>query len=141
MSDFAKYFNENMQSLGLPTPTSLFSTLASSIATASAITGAVEKFGTRVTIGELIGAGILTEKLAVAGALTASFYVGAVIGSIAVATGRVLADGLSIADCLYDDTQVEVALKTSTAFTSAQKYPYLVDPLTLNKRGQCRINF
>ncbi len=66
MSDFYKYFKENMEALGL------------------------------------IGAGIRGEKLAVVAAMSASYYVGAVIGSITVAMGRTLAGGTSLADVLLD---------------------------------------
>ena len=39
----------------------------------------------RVTVRELIGAGDLTDKLAFAGALYASYYLGGTIGSLMVA--------------------------------------------------------
>ncbi|MTV40660.1 hypothetical protein [Duganella radicis] len=51
-------------------------------------------------MAELIGAGTGLEKLIYLGALRASFYVGAVVGSIAVATGRSLAGGTSLSDVL-----------------------------------------
>jgi hypothetical protein len=100
MSDFYKYFKENMDGLGLPAPESLFGTLQAAVGSASVILGMVDKFGKRVTVGELIGAGTRLEGLAVISACAAAFYVGAVIGSIAVATGRSMADGVSISDVL-----------------------------------------
>ena len=42
------------------------------------------------------------EKLIVIGAMSASYYVGAVIGSIAVVTGRSLAGGTSLSDVLLN---------------------------------------
>jgi hypothetical protein len=69
---------------------------------ASTLVGLVEKFGKKVTVMEMVGAGIRGEKLAVVAAMSASIYVGAVIGSIAVATGRSLAGGLSLADVLLN---------------------------------------
>lgn len=101
MSDFYQYFKENMESVGLPAPHTLFATLASALATATTILTQIDKFGKKVTIGELIRAGTHLEQLAIVGAYSAAFYVGAVIGSIAVATGRVLGNGTSLADALF----------------------------------------
>ena len=95
---FYGYFKENMESLGLPAPDTLFGTLATATATISAIVASVEKFGTAVTIGELIGAGILSEKLLAIATLSAAYYAGACLGSLAVATGRYFSGGLSIGD-------------------------------------------
>lgn len=100
MSDFYKYFKENMDGLGLPAPESLFGSVQAAVGSASVILGMVDKFGKRVTIGELIGAGTKLEGLAVISACAAAFYVGAVIGSIAVATGRNMANGASLSDAL-----------------------------------------
>ena len=82
---FSKSFSDCMGNLGLPVPTSLFSTAAAAIATIKAIQAAVAAYGTEVTIAELIGAGVLSDALVVAGALTASFYVGACIGCVIAA--------------------------------------------------------
>ncbi|MGD9364524.1 MAG: hypothetical protein PVH87_02430 [Desulfobacteraceae bacterium] len=64
---FYKYFKENMESLGLPAPESLFGNVTSATATSATIVAAVEKFGAEVSIGELIGAGTLSEVLLVTG--------------------------------------------------------------------------
>lgn len=100
MSDFYKYFKKNMDGLGLPAPESLFGNAQLATATASTLIGLSEKFGKKVTVMEMIGAGIRSEKLMVIGAMSASYYIGAVVGSIAVATGRSLAGGASLADVL-----------------------------------------
>jgi hypothetical protein len=100
MSDFYRYFKENMDALGLPAPESLYGTLQAAVANAAVLLGQLDKFGKKVTVRELIVAGTRLEKLAVVGALSAAFYVGAVIGSIAVATGRVLGRGTSLADVM-----------------------------------------
>jgi hypothetical protein len=100
MSNFYKYFKENMDSLGLPAPETLFGTVQAAVANATVILAAVDKFGKAVTVGDLIGAGTKLEGLGAIAACSAAFYVGAVIGSIAVATGRSLAGGTSIADVL-----------------------------------------
>lgn len=82
---FSSSFSDCMGNLGLPVPTSLFSSAAAAIATIKAIQAAVAAYGTEVTIAELIGAGVLSDALAVAGALTASFYVGACVGCVIAA--------------------------------------------------------
>ncbi|MYM94327.1 hypothetical protein [Duganella vulcania] len=102
MSDFYKYFKENMDGLGLPAPESIFGNVQLATATASTLIGLAEKFGKNVTVAEMVGAGIRGEKLLVIGAMSASYYLGAVIGSIAVATGRSLAGGVSLADVLLN---------------------------------------
>jgi hypothetical protein len=100
MPNFYAYFKENMDALGLPAPESLFGSLQAAVANASVILTQIDKLGKAVTIGDLIGAGTRLEGPAVAGTLSASFYVGAVIGSIAVATGRSLSGDLSLSDVL-----------------------------------------
>ncbi|MRW88744.1 hypothetical protein GJ699_01950 [Duganella sp. FT80W] len=99
-SDFYKYFKENMDSLGLDCPETLFATKGAAIQTATTLLSAIQQHGSKVTVSELIGAGTGLEKLIYLGALRASFYAGAVVGSIAVATGRTLAGGTSLSDVL-----------------------------------------
>lgn len=100
MSTFYEHFKENMDALGLPAPESLFGSLSAAAGTATTLLSQIDKFGKNVTLGELVGAGTGLEKLAVMGALSAAYYVGAVIGSIAVASGRSLSGGTSISDVL-----------------------------------------
>lgn len=102
MSDFYKYFKENMDALGLPAPESLYGNAQLALSSAGTLVGILERFGKRVTVMEMIGAGIKGEKLAMIAGMSAAYYVGAVIGSIAVATGRSLAGGMSIADVLLN---------------------------------------
>jgi hypothetical protein len=85
---FYEYFQESMRSVGLDAPHTVFGAQGTAVATISAIAGAIAKFGTRVTIAELIGAGVLTEKLMVVGTLSACYYLGACIGALAYATGQ-----------------------------------------------------
>ena len=101
MSSFYQYFKENMESMGLPAPQTLFSSVTSAVATATTLLSQIDKFGRHVTIGELLRAGTKLEQLAIVGACSAAFYVGAVIGSIAVATGRVLGNGATMTDVLF----------------------------------------
>ena len=49
---------------------------------------------------ELIVAGTGLEQLAAMNALSAAYYAGAVVGSLAVATGRTLSGGTSLPDVL-----------------------------------------
>lgn len=100
MSDFYRYFKENMAELGLPAPENLFGSVQTAVATITVLLTNIDKFGKTVTVGELIGAGTRLERLAIVAALSASFYVGACIGSLAVATGRTLAGGTSLSDVL-----------------------------------------
>ncbi|MBQ5949914.1 hypothetical protein [Massilia sp. ST3] len=102
MSDFYKYFKENMDALGLPAPESLFGSVQSTVGTVTVLLGSIDKFGTKVTVGELIGAGTRLEKLGVVAACSAAYYAGAVIGSLAVATGRSLGHGTSLGDVLLE---------------------------------------
>lgn len=97
---FYGYFKENMETLGLPAPESLFGTLQTTVATISTIATQVDKFGKAVTIGELIAAGTKIEFLGYIAATSAAFYVGACIGSLAVATGRSLSGGYSLVDLI-----------------------------------------
>jgi hypothetical protein len=100
MSDFHRYFKENMEALGLPAPDSLFGTLQSSLATVTVLLASIDKFGKTATIADLIGAGTRLEQLGMIGTLSAAFYAGACIGSLAVATGRSMSGGTSVADVL-----------------------------------------
>jgi hypothetical protein len=100
MSRFYAYFRENMEGMGLPAPETLFGTLQAAVANATVILSQIDKFGRAVTLGELIGAGTRLEGLGVVAGCSAAFYVGAVIGSIAVATGRSVSGGSTLADVL-----------------------------------------
>ena len=100
MSESYRYFTENMEALGLPAPESLFGTTKEVASNATVMLAYIEKFGPRVTIRELIGAGTRLEALATVSSMYASYYVGAVIGSLAVAAGRSLGRGASLADVL-----------------------------------------
>ena len=98
--DFKKYFKENMNELGLKVPSGLFDSSKKAIETAGLILGTLKLLGKGATMAEVAGATIALEKLAVLSALSASYYVGAVIGSIAVASGRSLGCGYRISDMI-----------------------------------------
>jgi len=100
-SNFYTHFKQNMECMGLPAPETLFGTLSLALSSATSIITQIDKFGKAVTVGELIGAGTKLEGLGVIAACSAAFYVGAVIGSIAVATGRSISGGVTIADVVF----------------------------------------
>ncbi|MES2127107.1 MAG: hypothetical protein V4463_07535 [Pseudomonadota bacterium] len=100
MSDFYKYFKKNMEELGLPAPESLYGDVQLAIANVAIFLGHIDKFGKAVTVAEVVGAGTRLEKIGVVGTLSAAYYAGAVIGSLAVATGRSLSGGTSLADVM-----------------------------------------
>ena len=137
MSDFYKYFKENMESLGLPAPESLFGSVGLAVGTATTLLTQMEKFGKTVTVGELIGAGSRLEQLAIVGACSAAFYVGAVIGSIAVATGRVLGNGTSLSDVLASESRH--SLNTPWLAQCMYTHPGIYQP-DVPGRSQYRLN-
>jgi hypothetical protein len=104
MNEFYRYLSENMAALGLPAPHSLFSTAKQTKETIGAIAGAIRAFGAKATLGEIVGT---IPSLSAAGdlftlgsAISASFYIGACIVSLAVASSRSLLGGRQIADFL-----------------------------------------
>lgn len=124
--DFQKYFKENMQDLDLPVPSSLFDTYQTAVATASTLVGTLATLGKGATMGELIGATLGLEKLAVAASIGAAAYTGAAIGSIAVAAGRSLGCGSSISDIFVFAHQRNLQFNGFTSF-------YAHNPQILNK--------
>jgi len=75
------------------------------------LVGALHTVGKGATVAELNGATIALEKLLVAGGFGATFYVGAIIGSIAVASGRSISCGSRIADMLAFVEQEKLQFK------------------------------
>jgi hypothetical protein len=92
-----------MEALGLTAPPeSLFGTQALAISTISAILGFIDKFGTKVTVMDLVRAGTRLAQLTVLGTLGVAYYTGAAIGSLAVATVRTISGGTSLGDVLFE---------------------------------------
>ena len=83
-------------------PESLFGTQQLAISTIGTIVAFIDKFGTKVTVMEMASAGTRLEQLTLLGTLGASYYAGAAIGSLAVATGRTISGGTSLADVLFE---------------------------------------
>jgi hypothetical protein len=127
MSDFYQYFKENMEALNLAPPAeSLFATQALAVATINTFVAFVDKFGTKVTVLDGIYAGTGLEQLSVVGALGAAYYTGALIGSLAVATGRTLSGGTSLADVLYEASKWKLNRPWLT--TLLHRHPGIYDP-------------
>jgi hypothetical protein len=88
--DFGKAFTANMSALGLPAPSSLFGSIQAAASNVATMLGALKTLGPGATVAELIGATTALEALSVVGALSASFYVGACIGSLVVAANAAM---------------------------------------------------
>lgn len=129
--DFNKYFTENMKQLGLPVPSTLFDTYQTAIATATTMAGTLATLGKGATIAELIGATVTLEKLAVAASIGAAAYTGAVIGSIAVASGRSLGCGSRISDLFVFMRQNNLEFKGASEFYA--KNPQILDSKNLSR--------
>lgn len=96
--DFKTYFNENMKDLGLPVPQTLFDKFNAAVANAGLALDVLGTSGTGATMAEVIKATTGLERLNVAASLGVSFYVGAVIGSLAVASGCSVGCGNRMSD-------------------------------------------
>ncbi|WP_208620708.1 hypothetical protein [Paraburkholderia aspalathi] len=79
-----------MSALGLPAPSSLFGSIQAAASNVATMLGALKTLGPSATVAELIGATTALEVLSVVGALSASFYVGACIGSLIVAANAAM---------------------------------------------------
>lgn len=85
---FGAYYVENMEALGLPVFAKARDNGAAIYGHVVAMAGTIKAIGKGATLSELLGATFFSEKLAIGAGFYASFYVGAAIGSLAVATGR-----------------------------------------------------
>lgn len=81
-------YKTNMEALGLDVPTSWYGTQVTILTKLGALVAAVDKLGKGATLAELVGATTLPEKLLVGGAVYASYYTGAAIGSAMIAMGK-----------------------------------------------------
>jgi hypothetical protein len=87
---FYRAFKDNMDALGLDVPSSITTAPANVLARVGAMIAAAEKLGKNATIGEVVGATTASEKLLAFGAVYASFWLGAAIGSLMVAYDKYL---------------------------------------------------
>jgi hypothetical protein len=95
---FYSYFKESMNAAGVPCPDELAATFLSvGVATANiaAMTAAITKLGVTATVAELFtasGIALATDVVIVIGAMSAAYYLGALIGALAYASGQALRD-------------------------------------------------
>ena len=82
---FSKAFQDNMTALGMPTPPTLFSSLAAALKHLGIMIDAFESVGSRATVAQMIAATSLKESFDAIGEMSAMFYIGAVIGSVDIA--------------------------------------------------------
>lgn len=125
--DFYGYFKENMEAMGLSVPASLFNTQAETAALITTMLTAFKTLGKNATVAELVGATTGLEKLLVLGALRASWYVGAAIGSFAVATGRYASCGASISDVMLEIHQNGITPPPAWLHTHLAQHPEIFD--------------
>ena len=76
-----------MSQLNLPVPGSLYADSLTAIATLKAIVSAIQQYGAKLTIGEMIESGAFADAVAAglteAGGVVASYYAGACLGCLA----------------------------------------------------------
>lgn len=92
---FFQTYKTNMEALGLDVPTSGYGTQVTILTKLGALVAAIDKLGKGATLAELASATTLPEKLLVGGAIYASYYTGAAIGSAMVAMSRYTSCGAS----------------------------------------------
>lgn len=98
--DFVKYWEENMDRLGMWIPMSTYETVGGLAGLISAVATVAE-----TNPGASLMQALVRAKISVIGAnvlaLSAAGWTGAAIGSAAVALGRTLSCGTTIADALW----------------------------------------
>jgi hypothetical protein len=96
---WSDYFKENMDSLGMPVPSSLYTSVTAALATIKALQAAyAAAAATEVTIADILaGTAVveLSEVIAVAGGIAASVYIAALLDSAVYASAAVGVDYLS----------------------------------------------
>lgn len=130
------YFKENMKALGAPVPEQIFDGLDKAIASSITILGTLEILGKNATLGEVIGATTGLEKLAVVAAVSASGYIGLVIGSIFVASGRTLGCGARISDVFVFVNRHNLEFGVYRKFY--RSYPQITDKSIKHRRLYAR---
>ena len=119
------FIDENMASLGLPMPSSAFETAGSMTAIATSIAEVIEINGTSLSLYQALNKiNSAKNALSVSAGITASYYLGALIGSMAVASGRCLANGATIADVIW--TAREMGIFGSWLDAEYIKHPELL---------------
>jgi len=132
--DFKRYFDENMKAMKLPVPSTLFDNFNAAIVNAGLILETLNTLGKGATMAEIIKATTGLEKLKVAASLSAAYYVGAVIGSIAVASGRSLSCGHRISEMFIFLKQNKLKFDDWNSF-------YLMNPEIFDKTHHYRAGY
>jgi len=120
-----------MDGLGLPTPAGLYESFQAALSNTGVILGAISTSGKGATLTELALGTFATEKIIVLSGIGAAGYVGASIGSMAVASGRVLGCGSRLADMLAFSIQYN--LKFEGYATFYRLHPEIFDISATNR--------
>lgn len=98
-ASFGKYFTENMTALGLPTPNGVYENSLAIFGIAATL-GEAAHLHSKMPVSLAWRGSFGFEKAKLLTAIGVSYYVGAMIGSAAVAIGRTTGCGTSIADAI-----------------------------------------
>jgi hypothetical protein len=134
MSDFYQSFRQNMDGVGLPAPQVLFGTFQAAVGNIATLLGQIDKLGKAATIGDIIGEGTRLEGLSGIAACSAVYYAGAVIGSLAVASGA--SSGTALADVLFTAKKNKLDRKWLPA--TLQRWPGVYDQKLKASRNNLR---
>lgn len=124
---FGTFIDENMASLGLPMPSTTFETIGSMTAIATSMAEIIEINGTSINLYQALSKINSAKKtLSISAGITASYYLGALIGSMAVATGRCLSGGVTMSEAIW-------AAREMGIFASWLDVEYIKHPELLRK--------
>lgn len=123
--DFHKQFSKNMKDLGLPVPSTLFDSFNSAVAHAAAMTAALDSLEKEATVAQLISTTEGLDRLKVAAPFGATFYVGALIDSLAAASRKSLAGGTNLSDFFVFLNQKNLNFKGANTFFA--QHPEMLD--------------
>lgn len=106
---FVHHFEENMKALGLPAPTTIYTSSVAIIAAVKSMSDIIGTYGRSASLTQLAMratwgfalSGVVSRVAGIVLALRASYYVGACIGSAAVATRKSMGCGTTtVADVM-----------------------------------------
>lgn len=95
-----EYFRENLRQLGLDVPSGMWPTALGALAVYDRINSALPVHGARISAYTALRYSFSREVIRIGAGVAAAGYAGAVIGSMAVATGRYLGCGTTIAEVI-----------------------------------------
>lgn len=97
-TSFAKAFQNEMESLGLPVAPELFEHYQEAVSNAGQMAAVLALMNEEAQVSDLVRRTLGLEKLMIAGSLNAIDYTGAVIGCIGVASGELSGDPVQMSD-------------------------------------------